>query len=143
MGLNEKQQRFVDEYIVDLNATQAAIRAGYSPKTAQEQGSRLLCNVMVAEAIQKAKKEREVRTQITSDDVVRRIDRVARMCERPVLKVDADGEAILDADGNEVIRCFDTQGALKALELLGKHTGAFEKDNHRELSGGIQIGWAE
>jgi hypothetical protein len=44
---SKKQRRFVDEYLVDLNATQAAIRAGYSPRTAQEQSSRLLSNVMV------------------------------------------------------------------------------------------------
>ena len=54
-NLTPKQQRFVEEYLIDLNATQAAIRAGYSEKTAQEQSSRLLSNVMVQEAVQKAK----------------------------------------------------------------------------------------
>ena len=49
--MNARQQRFVTEYLVDLNATQAAIRAGYSPKTAQQQGSRLLTNVVVKQAI--------------------------------------------------------------------------------------------
>ena len=49
--LTQRQQLFTEEYLVDLNATQAAVRAGYSPKTAQEQGSRLLCNVMVAAAV--------------------------------------------------------------------------------------------
>ena len=51
VGLTPRQQRFVDEYLIDLNATQAAIRAGYSPKTAQSQSSRLLSNVMVRAAI--------------------------------------------------------------------------------------------
>ena len=51
LNLTPKQQRFVDEYLIDLNATQAAIRAGYSPKTAQEQSSRLLSNVMVQPGI--------------------------------------------------------------------------------------------
>ena len=49
--LTEKQQRFVDEYLIDLNATQAAIRAGYSAKTAQEQGSQNLSKLMVQQAI--------------------------------------------------------------------------------------------
>lgn len=49
--LSDKQQRFVTEYLVDHNATKAAMRAGYSEKTAQQQGSRLLCNVVVKEAI--------------------------------------------------------------------------------------------
>ena len=49
--LTAKQQRFCEEYLIDLNATQAAVRAGYSAKTANEQGSRLLTNVSVASAI--------------------------------------------------------------------------------------------
>ena len=52
MSLNAKQQRFVEEYILDLNATQAAIRAGYSPKTAEVTGCKLLRNAKVAAAIQ-------------------------------------------------------------------------------------------
>lgn len=71
MALTDKQARFVEEYLVDLNATQAAIRAGYSEGTAQEQGSRLLCNVMVAKAVSEAKAARSERTQITQDDVLR------------------------------------------------------------------------
>jgi phage terminase small subunit len=56
--LTPKQARFVEEYLVDLNAKQAAIRAGYSPKTAEVQGCRLLRNVQVAAAIQRAQAER-------------------------------------------------------------------------------------
>lgn len=71
--LNEKQRRFVDEYLIDLNATQAAVRAGYSAKTASEQASRLLANVKVAEAIQQAKSERSKRTKVDSDWVLKRL----------------------------------------------------------------------
>ena len=70
--LTPKQERFVQEYLLDLNATQAAIRAGYSGKTANEQGSRLLANVSVSEAIRRAMQERSKRTEITQDDVLRR-----------------------------------------------------------------------
>ena len=69
--LTPKQQRFVDEYLIDLNATQAAIRAGYSEKTAQEQSSRMLSNVIVSDAIRQAQQERQKRTLVTQDDVIR------------------------------------------------------------------------
>nr|WP_309504302.1 terminase small subunit [uncultured Roseovarius sp.] len=70
MALTAKQGRFVAEYLIDLNATQAAIRAGYSEKTAYSMGQRLLKKVEVAEAIQKAKAKRSQRTEITQDKVV-------------------------------------------------------------------------
>jgi len=71
MALTDKQRRFVDEYLIDLNATQAAIRAGYKgdPNTV---GPRLLVNVGIAKAIQSAKRGRSKRTQITADKVLQR-----------------------------------------------------------------------
>ena len=69
--LTPKQQRFVDEYLIDLNATQAAIRAGYSPKTAEQQGFQLLKKTSVSEAIEQAQQERQKRTMVTQDDVIR------------------------------------------------------------------------
>ncbi|MDE1179489.1 terminase small subunit [Paraburkholderia sp.] len=72
MALTDKQRRFVDEYLVDLNATQAAIRAGYSPRTADKIASQLLGKTRVAEAIQAAQQERSARTQITADKVLQR-----------------------------------------------------------------------
>lgn len=72
VALNAKQLCFVSEYLVDLNATQAAIRAGYSANTAQVQGARLLTNVMVQAEIKKGMADREKRTDITQDKVLRR-----------------------------------------------------------------------
>lgn len=69
--LTDKQQRFVDEYMVDMNATQAAIRAGYSPHTANEQGSQLLAKLSIQRALNVARKEQQERTQITADGVLR------------------------------------------------------------------------
>lgn len=68
--LGEKQRLFVAEYLIDLNAKQAAIRAGYSPRTAEQQGSRLLSNAKVAAAIAEAKAKRSERTEITQDRVL-------------------------------------------------------------------------
>jgi hypothetical protein len=75
--LSPRQRRFVDEYLVDLNATQAAIRAGYSARTANEQGPRLLVNVGIATAIQTAQEARSQRLQLTQDDVLRGLHREA------------------------------------------------------------------
>ena len=68
--LTPKQQRFVEEYLVDLNATQAAIRAGYSVKTAKEQGSQNLTKLHIREAVEVAKAKRTERTEITQDMVI-------------------------------------------------------------------------
>ena len=70
MAITPKRQRFVEEYLVDLNATQAAIRAGYSPRTANREGARLLSNAVIAEAISERQKRREERTEVTQDMVV-------------------------------------------------------------------------
>ena len=110
MALNAKKNRFVEEYPVDLNATQAAIRAGYSKKTAYSIGQRLLKDVEIQDAIQQAMKDRSERTGITQDKVVEELGKVAF----------AEAHDYTDADlkyGNK----------LKALELLGKHLGMFEK----------------
>jgi phage terminase small subunit len=72
MALTDKQKRFVEEYLVDLNATQAAIRAGYSEQTAHVQGPRLLENVRVQEAIAAAQEARSARVEITQDMVLQR-----------------------------------------------------------------------
>lgn len=75
--LTPKQAQFVAEYVADLNATQAAIRAGYSAKTAEVQASRLLSNVKVAAAIRDAQDAREKRTAVTADRVVAELAKLA------------------------------------------------------------------
>jgi len=70
MRLNIKQKTFCEEYIVDLNGTQAAIRAGYSPFTAGSQGERLLKNVEIQAEILRLMKERSERLEIKADEVV-------------------------------------------------------------------------
>lgn len=75
--LSAKQQKFVAEYLVDLNATQAAIRAGFSAKTARSQGQRMLTNVDIAEAISKAQEKRSQRTGITQDRVLAELAKIA------------------------------------------------------------------
>lgn len=71
--LTDRQARFCEEYLIDLNATQAAIRTGYSEKTANEQGARLLANVSVQEKIAELKAERAKRTEMTQDSVIQEL----------------------------------------------------------------------
>jgi phage terminase small subunit len=127
-ALNPKQERFVAEYLTDLNATQAAIRAGYSQKTAYSLGQRLLKHAEIAAAIQKAMDQRSERTEITADSVLEGIVRTIRRCEQV--------EAVLDRKGKHVIVetpsgqtgaafMFDAKNVLRGYELLGKHLKLF------------------
>jgi len=76
--MTPRQERFIEEYLVDINATRAASRAGYSARTANEQGARLLANGSVASAIQAAQQARGG-VQITHDDVLRGLQREATL----------------------------------------------------------------
>lgn len=138
--LTEKQQRFVDEYLIDLNATQAAIRAGYSAKTADVQGSRMLANCQVQQAISIAMAERSKRTGINQDRVVLELARIAFVKMTDI--IDSDGKIKDDATDDD-LACIESvkykssesdtglsverevkiSPKLKALELLGKHLG--------------------
>lgn len=108
--LTEKQKRFCDEYLIDLNATQAAIRAGYSPKTAYSMGQRLLKDVDLQAIIHQSMRERQKRTEITQDYVLSRLKEIT------------DSAASDTPDSN-----LKYANQIKALELLGKHLGMFDK----------------
>ena len=137
-ALPAKQQRFVEEYLIDLNQTQAAIRAGYSERTANEQATRLMKNKRVAAAIEAGKAIRSKRTEITQDYVISNLALVVeRSLQRaPVLTM--SGNQVIDEEGRHVWK-FDAPGANKALELLGKHLGMFSdkvKVEHTGKDGG-------
>lgn len=151
--LTEKQQRFVDEYLIDLNATQAAIRAGYSPKTAQEQGSQNLSKPMVSEAIDKALAARSRRTGITQDRVLRELAKVAFVNANDVIDPDSatvradateedlaciqavkvkTSESEMGSSSEREIKLYDK---MRALEMLGKHLGLFDKRGQDSSNG--------
>lgn len=119
MALTPKQARFVQEYLIDLNATQAAIRAGYSEKNADKIGPELLGKTRVSTAIHEAMAARQKRTEITQDYVIGKLveiaDKAASDCQDSDLKY---------------------SNKIKALELLGRHVGAFERpeDNRADES---------
>ena len=125
MALTEKQRRFIDEYLIDLNATQAAIRAGYSAKTAEQQGFQLLKKTLVSNGISARMKDREKRTEITQDSVMRDIEEIKRNAM----------QSIPNESGNLVM--VNHASALKAAELQGKHLGMFKE--RIEHSGAVTL----
>mgnify|MGYP003637053091 CR=1 FL=1 len=150
MPLTPKQEMFVAEYLIDLNATQAAMRAGYSKKTAEQQGSRLLTNVKVASAIAAAQAKRAGRTEITQDRVLAELAKLGFYDIRKAVRwggvpeVALDGSHIYpvemvpseDMDDETAAAISEVsltaQGVkikmvdkLAALEKMGKHLGMF------------------
>lgn len=109
--LTPKQAAFVHEYLVDLNATQAAIRAGYSKKTANRIATENLSKPVIQEALREAREAREKRSMITVEWVLAQIASIAQ-----------DEEA-------------QQRDRLKALELLGKHLGMWERREDTESQG--------
>lgn len=109
MKLTPKQQLFVEEYLIDFNATQAAIRAGYSENTAYSQGPRLLENVEIQRGIEKGKQKLIKKLDIKKEDIIRDLIRIKE----------------------DNIEDFPPH-ALKALEMLNKMLGFNEPDkiNH-------------
>ena len=94
--LTAKQERFVAEYLVDLNATQAAIRAGYSPRTAKQMGTENLAKPVLAAAIQKAMAERGKRTEIEADAVIRELAKIGFANMLDYMRVTDEGEMVVD-----------------------------------------------
>ncbi|WP_180116443.1 terminase small subunit [Acinetobacter sp. YH12140] len=139
-NLTPKQQRFVEEYLIDLNATQAAIRAGYSEKTAKVIAAQNLSKLNIQEAIQEAQNKLSERTGITQEYVLSNIQKVVERCMQQEAVRARDGSPLLVEGPEGDLTClfeFKETGALKGLELLGKHLGLFkDKIEHTGKDGG-------
>ena len=143
MSLNARQLRFVDEYLIDLNATQAAIRAGYSEKTAQQIGSRLLSNVVIAAEIATRQSVRAEKLNITAEYILGRLqENVERAMQVEEVKVFNHSTKELEGTGEYV---YEGAVANRALELLGKHIGLFpDRHEHTGKNGGpVQVAASE
>jgi len=112
MKLTAKQKVFCEEYLKDLDATKAAIRAGYSSKTASEMGYENLRKPHLQEYIQDHKNKRSERTRITADKVLKELEAIAL--------------------NDEEVK---PEARIKALDLLGKHLGIYERDNSQKSEG--------
>lgn len=126
--LTPKQEMFCLEYLKDLNATQAAIRAGYSEKTSNEQGCQNLAKLSIQQRIAELLKTRTQKLEIDAEWVLKRFKEISDRCmtAEPVMIKDEDGQMVESGEYQ-----FDSSGANKATEMIGKHIGFFEKDNEQ------------
>jgi phage terminase small subunit len=164
MALTPKQQRFVEEYLIDLNATQAAIRAGYSEATAGQQGERLLRNVEIAKVVSQAQQARSERTRLTADDVLRELaviggsnawnysigedgslglaEGVPEAAKRAVASIKRKTRIIPQKDGPPVVQ-HETEFRLwdknTALANIGKHLGMFVDQSEVRYPDGVRV----
>lgn len=153
--LTPRQSAFVREYLVDLNAAQAAVRAGYSARAAASCGPRLLKSPQVLAAVAQAQKERAQRLEVSADDVLRELVRIARVDVgeafddngrlRPFRDIPEDTRRAISAvDVEELdeggllkkVKCWDK---VKALELLAKHLGLLRDKVEVSGSGGAPL----
>lgn len=121
--LNLKSEVFCREYLTDYNGTQAAIRAGYSKKTATTQASRMLSNAKVLSRVCELQAEKTAQLSISQDWVVHQLVDVVQKCKDPVPVETWDYSEKKMVPTGEYM--FDSKGATKALELLGKHLGMY------------------
>lgn len=155
--LSPRQELFISEYLVDLNATQAAIRAGYSAKTARKQASRLLSNVDISQRITEKRQKQAANTGLSVERVLKEAMRLAFFDIRkltdsegnpiPVHQLDADTAAAIQGlelatergpdkeSGPTIVRKYKIADKNSAIERLFKHLGLFEKDNKQSNPG--------
>jgi phage terminase small subunit len=122
--LTDKQEIFVREYLVDLNATQAALRAGYSKQTAKQIGYENLTKPYILARIDELKSERAEKLSVDAEWVLKRLMQISDRCmqNEPVLEFDYESKSLIETGEYQ----FDSSGANKATELIGKHLGMFK-----------------
>jgi len=159
--LTDKQKRFIEEYLIDLNASQAAIRSGYSPKTANRIGTENLSKLVIQDKIQQAQQKRSLRTEITQDRVLKELaligfsdmgdfitineegsirakplDSLQEGKSRIIKKVKEKRTTRITREGEEITDIFyefELHDKVKCLEMMGKHLGMFiEKQDDQE-----------
>lgn len=159
--LTAKRQRFAQEYVIDLNGTAAARRAGYSERTANEQAARLLANASVQAEVSRLMAERSKRTEINADHVLKRMAEIDAMDVLDIMNDDMSLKPVSEwpkvwrqyLSGFDLAEMFEGNGdaremvgilkkikwpdKLKNLEMLGRHFGMF--NDKLELSKGPKV----
>ena len=133
--LTDKQIKFCEEYLVDLNATQAAIRAGYSEDSAKQIAYENFTKPYLVDYIAERQAQLREKTLVSTEWVVKRLKEISDRCmtAEPVMIRTEDGMV----ESGEYK--FDSSGANKATELLGRHIGIFEKDNKQKAIPDVKI----
>lgn len=159
MPISDKQKRFCEEYVIDLNATQAAIRAGYSEGSAKEQGSRLLTNANIQEYLTELKQKASDVLEITHHDVLKRLKTWAESDITETIGLTPEELKELPLEIRQLITSYKHTSKTymsgetpiveeyielkfvskeKAIEMIGRHIGFYEKDNSQQ-AGNIMI----
>lgn len=135
-GMTAKQQRFCDEYLIDLDGTKAAIRAGYSPKTASAIASENLRKPKVREYIDVRMAEKEKQLIADQDEVLKYLTSVLRgQSQSEVVVVVSSGDFMTEAQ--KLKKAPDEKERLKAAELLGKRYGLYT--DKTEVTGAVPV----
>lgn len=134
--LTPKQELFCHEYLIDMNATQAAVRAGYRASSATRQSSRMLSDQAVQSYVSLLMAERNRQLAIDANYVLKQAVELHERCMQQISPKRFRNQEVIDEQGNPVYE-FDAANALKALELIGKHVnvGAFKE--RLEMSGDV------
>jgi phage terminase small subunit len=139
--LEPKEEQYCQEYLLDLNQTQAAIRAGYSEASARNLASRLMTKANVLARIAELKAARVERVQVDSDWVLRRLLEISDKCmeAKPVFVFSPADKCMVQkqTEEGEPLFEFNAAGANKATELIGKHLGFFEEHNKQKAPAGV------
>ncbi|MEQ6856082.1 terminase small subunit [Lysinibacillus capsici] len=132
MALNDRQKRFADEYIIDLNATQAAIRAGYSEKTARSQGQRLLTNVDIQAYIEERMTSHKKETIAQQEEILETLTAILRGEEKSsTLRGAGQGRQVIDDMPPT------TTERIRAAELLGKRYGIWQDNKTIDMKSAV------
>lgn len=126
--MNARQLKFAQEYLKNPEAKESAIKAGYSKKTAKEKGCFLLKNKEIQEYLKKHRAIAEEKTGLTVEWVLNRFKEISDRCMQAEPVMIYDGQSWVESGEYR----FDSSGANKATEMIGKHVGAFEKDNEQK-----------
>ncbi len=155
--LTPRQEQFCQEYLVDLNGTQAAIRAGYSKKTANEQASQLLAKLNIGDRVAELQAKRAERLEITADDVLREYARIGfadmadyyeeggklksihDLGDKSRVVGEVQTETFVGEAGTTTKVKFKLHDKLKALDSVGKHIGFYLEDNKQKLPPTIKV----
>ena len=133
IGLTPKQERFIEEFLVDLNATQAAIRAGYSKKTAYDTGFKNLRKPEIQKAIDERRAAITAEVDITIKGTLIELQQTLDRC--------LEAQEVTDGDGNPTgVFTFNASGALKAIELKGRYLGMWDGTSRKDPAPVIDIG---
>ena len=136
--MTDKQKRFCDEYLIDLNATQAAIRAGYSEKTANRIGTENLSKLVVKKYIEERMAEQEKKLIASQDEVLKYLTSVMRgESQSTELVVEGTGDGCSEA--RTILKEPSEKDRLKAAELLGKRYGLYTEKVDVDASVGVTI----